>query len=276
MSLPQAPARRARRRRAVLHVPPATRTRRPATPRSTARGRPGPPTPSTSGSPTSAGKRLQVVFTSTGSAQGRQDFAYKTTDFGVSDIAYQGTDPVTAASRTTRSGRKFAYLPIVAGGTSFPYNLSYARPAHPQPAAVRRDARQDLHQPDPRTGTTRRSRPTTTTSCCCRTSRSSRSCTRRARARRTSSPRTWPSSTARIWSGFTGSRTPTEYFPRSGNQQAQNGSDGVMNFITSSAGNGAIGFDEYSYALARTSRWPRCSTRPATTPRRPSTTSPSR
>jgi phosphate transport system substrate-binding protein len=30
---------------------------------------------------------------------------------------------------------------------------------------------------------------------------------------------------------------------------AQNGSDGVMNFITSGAGNGTIGFDEYSYAL---------------------------
>ena len=41
----------------------------------------------------------------------------------------------------------------------------------------------------------------------------------------------------------------TEYWPRSGNQIAENGSDGVINFVTSAAGNGAIGFDEYSYAL---------------------------
>ncbi len=30
---------------------------------------------------------------------------------------------------------------------------------------------------------------------------------------------------------------------------AQNGSDGVMNFINSGSANGSIGYDEYSYAL---------------------------
>src|SRR5689334_15113290 len=49
---------------------------------------------------------LQVVFTATGSATGRRDFAYKTTDFGVSDIAYQGTDPVTGAQDNS-AGRKY-------------------------------------------------------------------------------------------------------------------------------------------------------------------------
>jgi hypothetical protein len=41
----------------------------------------------------------------------------------------------------------------------------------------------------------------------------------------------------------------TEYFPAQSPMKAQNGSDGVMNFIESAAGNGSIGFDEYSYAL---------------------------
>ena len=36
---------------------------------------------------------LQVVFTASGSAQGRKDFAQPTTDFAVSDIGYQGSDP---------------------------------------------------------------------------------------------------------------------------------------------------------------------------------------
>src|SRR5215469_8338837 len=36
-----------------------------------------------------------VVFTGDGSATGRQDYALGTTDFGVSDIGYQGFDPVT-------------------------------------------------------------------------------------------------------------------------------------------------------------------------------------
>ncbi len=61
---------------------------------------------------------LQVVFTSTGSAQGRSDFASTTVDFAVSDIGYQGKDPLTGAADS--SPRQYAYLPIVSGGTLFP------------------------------------------------------------------------------------------------------------------------------------------------------------
>ena len=64
---------------------------------------------------------LQVVFTSTGSAQGRSDFAQNTVDFAVSDIGYQGKDPLTGAA--DNSSRQYAYLPIASGGTSFPYHL---------------------------------------------------------------------------------------------------------------------------------------------------------
>jgi uncharacterized membrane protein YgcG len=52
-----------------------------------------------------------------------------------------------------------------------------------------------------------------------------------------------------IWTQFSGNPNPTEYFPRAGTQIAQNGSDGVMNFVRSKSANGAIGFDEYSYGL---------------------------
>ena len=65
-----------------------------------------------------------VVYTAVGSAQGRKDFAYKTTDYAVSDIGYQGLDPVTGDTDTSL-GRAFAYLPIVAGGTSFPYHVEF-------------------------------------------------------------------------------------------------------------------------------------------------------
>ena len=39
----------------------------------------------------------------------------------MSDIGYQGTNPITGGSDV--SNRAYAYLPIVAGGTAFPYNL---------------------------------------------------------------------------------------------------------------------------------------------------------
>src|SRR5215472_12377359 len=67
---------------------------------------------------------VQVVFTGDGSAAGRQDFALHTTDFAVSDIGYRGFDPVTGTNDS--SSRPYAYLPVTAGGTSFPYNIVVA------------------------------------------------------------------------------------------------------------------------------------------------------
>ncbi|MFC0532546.1 phosphate ABC transporter substrate-binding protein PstS [Phytohabitans kaempferiae] len=62
-----------------------------------------------------------VSYASSGSTDGRNRYRQGTVDFGVSEIPYEmsdrfaGTDP--APSRT------YAYMPIVAGGTSFMYNL---------------------------------------------------------------------------------------------------------------------------------------------------------
>lgn len=58
---------------------------------------------------------LQVVYTASGSSQGRRDFAQLSTDFGVTDLPYQGGDDV--------SSRPYAYVPLVAEGLAFPYHL---------------------------------------------------------------------------------------------------------------------------------------------------------
>jgi len=64
--------------------------------------------------------RWKVTFDDSGSSAGRQLFSQGTVDFGVSEIPYQlaGSD-----SPDPRPARKFAYVPIVAGGTAFMYNL---------------------------------------------------------------------------------------------------------------------------------------------------------
>jgi phosphate ABC transporter phosphate-binding protein len=191
---------------------------------------------------------LQVVFTSTGSAQGRKDFAYKTTDFGVSDIAYQGTDPLTGDVDSSL-GRPYAYLPIVAGGTAFPYNLSVAgrrirnlrlggdtlasiftnKITYWDDPKIKADNNNALALPHIPIIPVVHSEGSGSTA----------QFTRYMSAQ-------YPS----IWGPFNhGNTSGTEYFPRAGSQVAQNGSDGVINFITSGAGNGTIGFDEYSYAL---------------------------
>ncbi|MGW3288066.1 phosphate ABC transporter substrate-binding protein PstS [Streptomyces sp. NPDC001002] len=63
---------------------------------------------------------MTVNFTANGSSQGREQFKNKTVDFAVSEIPYglkeQGVTD-------TPPSRGYAYMPIVAGGTAFMYNL---------------------------------------------------------------------------------------------------------------------------------------------------------
>ncbi len=122
------------------------------------------------------------------------------------------------------------------------------RPAGPQPAAVR--ARRSPRSSPTRspTGTTRRS-PRTTTAGPSRRCRSPRWCAPTARARRRSS-RTWMDKEyPTLWRPFYGKSGLTSYYPRKGRAIGQAGSDQVMNTIAGFAGNGTIGYVEYSYPV---------------------------
>lgn len=199
---------------------------------------------------------LQVVFTGSGSAQGRKDFANGITDFAVSDIGYQGSDPVTGEQDTNcpsgpSSCRAFAYEPIVAGGTSFPYQIrvggqaitnlrlsgltlakifTYQITNWDDPAITKDNNGRKL--PDLHIIPVVHSEGSGST------------------AQFTAFlAKEYPS----IWQNFVHTSGPTEYWPPpSGGQGiAQSGSDGVMNFVSSASANGAIGYDEYSYPLAK-------------------------
>ncbi|WP_405056581.1 phosphate ABC transporter substrate-binding protein PstS [Kribbella sp. NBC_01505] len=65
---------------------------------------------------------MRVEYGGGGSSRGRLDFANNLVDFAISEIPYQGTDPLTGQNDTS-NGRKFAYMPIVAGGTAFMYQI---------------------------------------------------------------------------------------------------------------------------------------------------------
>lgn len=62
----------------------------------------------------------KITYSETGSTVGRNDFANGTADFGVSEIPYGIANSNEA---DTPPARGFAYMPIVAGGTAFMYNL---------------------------------------------------------------------------------------------------------------------------------------------------------
>jgi phosphate ABC transporter phosphate-binding protein len=65
---------------------------------------------------------ISVSFSSTGSSTGRREFKAGTVDFAVSEIPYGLTDAQGVYDAPPDRG--FAYLPIVAGGTSVMYNLT--------------------------------------------------------------------------------------------------------------------------------------------------------
>lgn len=64
---------------------------------------------------------MRVDYSDVGSSVGRQQYSNGTVDFAVSEIPFGVRD---GSSQESIPRRKFAYMPIVAGGTSFMYNLS--------------------------------------------------------------------------------------------------------------------------------------------------------
>ena len=191
---------------------------------------------------------LQVVFTASGSAQGRKDYAYRTTDFAVSDIGYLGTDPVTQQSDTSQ-GRAYAYLPVVAGGTAFPYQVKVGgklvRNIRLSGETLTRIFTLKItNWNDPAISKDNNGRVLPSLSIIPVVhSEGSGSTAQFTRYLDTLFPS--------LWRTFFGKNGPTEYYPSKSGMIAQNGSDGVMNFVASSAANGAIGYDEYSYALGK-------------------------
>ncbi|GAA2640370.1 phosphate ABC transporter substrate-binding protein PstS [Dactylosporangium fulvum] len=67
---------------------------------------------------------MQVGYSGTGSTDGRKQFANGKVEFGISEIPYGLPDSATRDVDSPPTGRGYAYMPIVAGGTAFMYNLT--------------------------------------------------------------------------------------------------------------------------------------------------------
>lgn len=197
-------------------------------------------------------KGLKVVYTANGAAQGRKDYANKSTDFGVTDSPYRGKDPTTGATDSPL-GRSFAYLPIVAGGTSFPYHVEVGgkmvrnlRLSGETIAKIFTNQISNWNDPAISQDNNGRALPSIPII----------PVVRADGAGITNQFTTWmvaqyPS----LWQTCNGGKlAPTDYFPLNcgqtrGQQKAQSGSDGVMNYVKSKGANGAIAMEEYSYPL---------------------------
>jgi ABC-type phosphate transport system substrate-binding protein len=194
-----------------------------------------------------AAEGIQVVYTPDGDAQGRQDFATRTSDFAVTSIGYQGVDPVTGVSDTSQ-GRPYAYLPIAAGGTSFPYQIRYdghqvrnLRLSGETIVKIFTNQITNWDDPEITADNNGHALPSIPITPVVQAEGSG------ATAQLT---RYFATEFPSIWQAYSGSPSMTEYYPRQGNQIAQNGSNAAMNYVSSSVANGSIGYVEYSYPLA--------------------------
>ncbi|MCW2780461.1 MAG: phosphate transporter substrate-binding protein PhoT family [Marmoricola sp.] len=189
---------------------------------------------------------MQVTYNGSGSSQGRKDFANNVTDFGISEIPFQGTDPVTHQADTS-NGRAYAYLPIVAGGTAFTYqlkvggklvrNLRLSGETLAKIFTLKITNWNDAAITADNNGHALPSLPITPVV------RSDGSGTTAQFTRYLDTM--YPS----IWRPYNGQAGLTSQYPRKGREIAASGSDQVMNTIDGAAGNGTIGYVEYSYPL---------------------------
>lgn len=190
---------------------------------------------------------MKVVYTGGGSTKGRKDFAQDSTDFAISEIPYQGTDERGQAD--TSNGREYAYLPIVAGGTAFTYQIKVGgelvrnlRLSGETIAKIFTNQITNWNDPQITRDNNGRSFPSLPITPVVRADGSGT----------TAQFTTWmdhqyPS----IWRPYFGQSGLTSYYPKASGSRmiGAAGSDQVMNSVKSFSGNGTIGYVEYSYPV---------------------------
>jgi phosphate ABC transporter phosphate-binding protein len=195
---------------------------------------------------------ITINFSGDGSAAGRQHYIENQADFAASDIAFLTTpDPFGAG--TEQSSFAYSYVPIVAGGTAFMYNLVVAgkkitnlRLSGLTLAKI--FTGQITNWDDPAIthdyGTPLPSQKITVVT------RSDGSGASYMFTRWMW--KQYPS----VWGAFCSNQGggsgcgPTEFYPQFNGSVQRNGSDQVASYVSSpSFGEGSIGYDEYAYAL---------------------------
>lgn len=189
---------------------------------------------------------IQVTYTGRGSSAGRKAFAAGTTDFGITEVPYQGRG-AQGGDDPPPNNRPFSYVPIVAGGTAFTYQLKVSgkqvknlRLSGETIAKIFTNQITNWNDPAIAKDNNGATFP----------SLKIRPVVRSDGSGTTAQFTTWMDSEhASIWRPFFGRAGLTSYYPRKGNATGANGSDQVMNTISDASGNGTIGYVEYSYPV---------------------------
>ena len=192
---------------------------------------------------------MTVNYSGTGSSAGRKDFIAGTVDFAISEIPFQ-TKPEDS-SAPEKPTTPFAYMPIVAGGTSFMYNLKIGgkRVTNLQLAGdtvTKIFTGGITNWNDPQIA---RDNPTLALP-----SRTIVPVVRSDGSGSSAQFSLWMSKQhSALWAAFKcAGQTPcglTSQYPTPPGGKAQSGSLGVAGYVSQDYGEGAITYVEYSYAL---------------------------
>ncbi|CAN5165498.1 phosphate ABC transporter substrate-binding protein PstS [soil metagenome] len=194
---------------------------------------------------------MTVNYSGSGSSAGRQDFINGAVDFAVSEIPFQASPEDGSAPEVPST--KYAYMPIVAGGTSFMYNLKIGgkrvtnlRLGGETISKIFTGGITNWNDPAIQADNPGLAMPNKPIVPVLRSDGSGS----------TAQFTLWMSKQySSIWNSFCTSvnrPTPcglTSQYPGFGNAKLQNGSLGVAGYVSQDYGEGAITYVEYSYAL---------------------------
>ncbi|MBK4348612.1 phosphate ABC transporter substrate-binding protein PstS [Lacisediminihabitans sp. G11-30] len=188
---------------------------------------------------------MTVNYSGTGSSAGRRDFVAGTVDFAVSEIPFQASPEDGSAAE--KPPRGFAYMPIVAGGTSFMYNVKIGgkrvtnlRLGGETVTKIFTGKITNWNDPQIAADNPGLAMPNKPIVPVVRSDGSGS----------TAQFTLWMSKQyPALWQSFSGKAGLTSQYPVKGATKAQNGSLGVAGYVSQAYGEGAITYVEYSYAL---------------------------
>jgi ABC-type phosphate transport system substrate-binding protein len=197
---------------------------------------------------------IVVNYNPDGSAAGRDDYMSNQDDFAGSDPPFRNGDDELAGTGSENPPQGYSYVPDVAGGTAFIYHITVAGHLITNLrlsglTLMKIFTGQITNWDNPEItqdyGAQLPNLPITPVI----RSDGSGATYFLTRWMEHVYPAQWNAFCQQVHPGIKMPCPQTEFYPDFGDAKAENGSNNVVTYITSSYGNGSIGYDEYAYAL---------------------------
>jgi phosphate transport system substrate-binding protein len=198
---------------------------------------------------------IVVNYNPDGSAAGREDYMANQDDFAASDPPFRSRPDQLGGTGAEHPVQGYSYIPDVAGGTAFPYQITVH--GHLD-TSLRLTPRllfdiftgKITNWDDPRIEAVNRGTLPKLAITPVVFSDGDGATYFLSQYFATMFAAQWNAFCERVHPGIKPPCGPTEFYPSDfGNAKAENGASNVMAYITSTFGNGSIGYAEYAYAL---------------------------